>query len=193
LPPEPQWNSFLAPAGPRLGLCRTVVFSLFCFLFSVLTGCGYRVAGRASALPKEWKTIAVPALENRTMRFQIEQRLTEALVRELLARTRYRVVPEESSADAVLRGEVTQIESNAVLFDAATGRATVLLVTVQIKVRLADRLSGKAHYQNDNFVFREQYEISTDINSFFEEQQPALDRLARDFAARLVSALLENF
>jgi len=49
------------------------------------------------------------------------------------------------------------------------------------------------HFQNDDFVFREQYEVSTDVSSFFEEQQPALDRMARDFAARLVSALLENF
>src|SRR2546425_8863517 len=39
-------------------------------------------------------------------------------------------------------------------------------------------------YQNDNFLFRERYEVSTDVPSFFEEQDPALDRLARDFAAK---------
>jgi len=48
-------------------------------------------------------------------------------------------------------------------------------------------------YRNDNFLFRNEYEISTDLNSFFEEQDPALDRLARDFASRLVSSILENF
>ena len=167
--------------------------SMVVLLFSMLAGCGYHVAGRGSQLPAEWKTLAVPALENKTTRYRIEQRLTEALVRELLARTKFRVVPEESSADAVLRGEVTRVETSAVLFDAATGRATAMVVTVQLKVRLTDRATGKVHYQNDNFVFREQYEVSTDVSSFFEEQQPALDRLARDFAARLVSALLENF
>jgi hypothetical protein len=155
--------------------------------------CGYRVAGRGTSLPAEWKTIAVPALQNRSSRYRIEQRLTEALVRELLARTRFRIVPEESAADAVLHGEVTRVESNAVLFDAATGRATTFLVTVHLSVRLVDRASRKVHWQNDDYVFREQYEISTDIASFFEEESPALDRLARDFAARLVSALLENF
>jgi hypothetical protein len=31
------------------------------------------------------------------------------------------------------------------------------------------------------------------VKSFFEEQSPALDRLAQDFAARLVSAILEKF
>jgi hypothetical protein len=151
------------------------------------------VAGRGTNLPKEWKVLAVRALENRTTRFRIEQRLTEALVRELIARTSYRVIADESSADAVLGGEVTSIESNAVLFDAATGRPTTLLVTVRLKIQLTDRASGKSYYRNDDFLFREQYEISIDTKSFFEEQQPALDRLAREFAARLVSAILEGF
>jgi hypothetical protein len=42
-------------------------------------------------------------------------------------------------------------------------------------------------------VFRNEYEISTDLKSFFEEQDPALDRLAQDFAARLVAAVRENY
>jgi len=199
LPPETQTEQ-RGFAAQRWPLPRTsklagviFLFSIFSFLFSGLTSCGYHVAGRGSELPAEWKTLAVPALENHTTRYRIEQRMTEALVRELLARTKYRVVPEETAADAVLRGDVVRVESNAVLFDAATGRATAMVVTVHMKVRLTDRASGKVHFQNDDFVFREQYEVSTDVSSFFEEQQPALDRMARDFAARLVSALLENF
>ena len=155
--------------------------------------CGYHVAGRGSRLPAAWKTIAVPALENHTSRYRIEQRLTEALVRELLARTSYRVVPDPGAADAVLRGEVLAVEAVPALFDAATGRATTMQITVRLRVSLADRPSGKSVFRNDNFVFREQYEISTDVASFFEEQEPALGRLARDFAATLVSALLETF
>ena len=198
MPPETQTEQRgIAAQRCRLLHARNAVgvlfFSIFSLLFSGLASCGYHVAGRGTALPAEWKTLAVPALENRTTRYRLEQRLTEALVRELLARTKYRLVAEETAADAVLHGEVTRVESNAVLFDAATGRATAMVVTVHLKVRLSDRASGKVHYQNDNFLFREQYEVSTDVGSFFEEQHPALDRLARDFAARLVSALLENF
>lgn len=159
----------------------------------LLGGCGYRVAGRGNRLPATLKTIAVPALENRTTRYRIEQRLTEAVVRELLARTSYRVVPDPSGADAVLRGEITGLESSAVIFDTVTGRATTMLVTVRAQVRLVERETRKTLYQNDNFVFREPYEISTNVASFFEEQDLALERLARDFSARLVAALLENF
>ncbi len=159
----------------------------------VLCGCGYHVSGRASRLPASLKTIAVPALDNRTSRYRLEQRLTSALVHELLARTSYRVVADPAAGDAVLRGEVTGLESSAVVFDNVTGRATTMLVTVRLKVRLEERGSKNVLYENDDFLFRERYEVSTDVPSFFEEQDPALDRLARDFAAKLVAALLENF
>ena len=177
----------------RNPLCSLRASAFLLSLSLVQAGCGYHVVGRTNRLPANVKTIAVPALENRTMRYRIEQRLTEALVHELLARTQYRVVSDPASADAVLRGEVTSLDSSAVVFDTATGRATTVLVTVRVKVRLEDRAAKTMLYQNDNFLFREPYEVSTDVASFFEEQDPALDRLARDFAAKLVAALLENF
>jgi len=158
-----------------------------------LSGCGYHVAGRASRLPANIKTIAVVTFENQTARYRIEQRLTQAVVREFLARTGYRIVSDPAAADAVLRGQVTGIETAAVLFDAATGRATTMLVTVHLKVSLEDSVTKAILYRNDNFLFRQPYEISTDVPSFFEEQDPALGRLARDFAATLVSTILENF
>jgi outer membrane lipopolysaccharide assembly protein LptE/RlpB len=162
-------------------------------LAGLAAGCGYHVAGRAARLPAGWKTIAVPALVNRTHRYRIEQRLTQAVIHELLARTSYRIVQNERSADAVLRGEVTSIDANAVLFDTQTGRATTMLVTLHVKAELIDRQSNRVVYQNPDFVFRDEYQISADPKSFFEEEDPALDRMARDFAASLVSAILENF
>jgi hypothetical protein len=62
-----------------------------------------------------------------------------------------------------------------------------------MKVNLQDRASGNILYQNDNLLFREPYEISTDIPSFFQEEGPALDRMARDLAGRLVADMLEKF
>ena len=157
------------------------------------SGCGYHVAGRAARLPESWKTIAVPALVNKTPRYRIEQHLTDATIRELLARTSYRIIQDESAADAVLRGEVIAIEASPVIFDPVSGQVTTLVITVRTSVRLVDRVTQKVVYQNDNFVFREEYQVTTDVKSFFEEQNPALLRLARDFAARLVSGILENF
>jgi hypothetical protein len=150
--------------------------------------------------------IAVPALVNRTNRYRVEQRMTEAVVREFLARTKYRIVSTEDSADAVLRGEITSLEATPAVFDTTptnstsnpnlnttTARATTMLVSVHLKVRLEERETKRILYQNDNYLFREPYEISTDPSKFFDEQSPALDRMSRDFASRLVADILENF
>src|SRR5580692_12665145 len=156
-------------------------------------GCGYHVAGRSDSLPKSIHVIAVPALENKTSSYRIEQRLTSATIHEFLAKTSYRVVSDPANGDAVLRGKVLSLEAVPLLFDTASGRATTMLVTVKCEVTFTESATQKVLYHNDNFVFRNEYEISTDLKSFFEEQDPALDRLAQDFAVRLVAAVRENY
>jgi outer membrane lipopolysaccharide assembly protein LptE/RlpB len=160
---------------------------------AIACGCGYHVAGRSDSLPKTIHVIAVPALENKTTSYRIEQRLTTATVHEFLAKTSYRVVSDPANGDAVLRGKVLSLEAVPLLFDTATGRATTMLVTVKCEITFEERETGKILYHTDNFLFRNEYEISTDVKSFFEEQDPALDRLAQDFAARLVAAVTENY
>lgn len=180
-----------------------------CAVFSVisvlLSGCGYHVAGRSNSLPKSIHVIAVPALENKTTNYRIEQRLTAATVHEFLSKTPYRVVSNPADGDAVLRGKVLSLEAVPLLFDTTTGRATTMLVTVKCEVSFEERDTGKVLYHTDNFVFRNEYEIPNVVNpsggqvngatlaGFFEEQDPALDRLAQDFAARLVAAVIENY
>jgi outer membrane lipopolysaccharide assembly protein LptE/RlpB len=158
-----------------------------------VAGCGYHLAGHSTALPKNIHVIAVPALENKTNSYRLEQKLTAATVHEFLAKTSYRVVSNPEEGDAVLRGKVLTLEAVPLLFDTTTGRATTMLVTVKCEVTFTESATQKVLYHNDNFVFRNEYEISTDLKSFFEEQDPALDRLAQDFAVRLVAAVRENY
>jgi hypothetical protein len=92
-----------------------------------------------------------------------------------------------------LHGEVLTIETNPMIFNAITGQVTMMLVTVHTKVLLVDNKTQKVVYKNDDIVFREEYQISTDAREFFEEQDPALERLARDLAAQIVSNVVETF
>jgi outer membrane lipopolysaccharide assembly protein LptE/RlpB len=160
---------------------------------SLSLGCGYHVANRTDALPKSIHTIAVPAMENATTSYRIEQKLTSATVHEFLAVTPYKITSEPGSADAILRGKVLTLEAVPLLFDTRSGAATTMLVTVGCEVTLTQADTQKVLYHTDKFVFRSEYEISTDVKSFFEEQDPALDRLAKDFAQRLVASVTENF
>ena len=169
-------------------------------LFALVSGgCGYHVAGHYAALPKSIHTIAVPALENQTSTYRVEQRLTEATVHEFLAKTPYRIVSNANDGDAVLRGKVVSIEMLPLIFQntttatTTTTRATTMLITMKCEVTLEDRETGKVLYHSDNFVFRNEYELSTDVPSFFDERDPAYLRMAADFASRLVAAVTENY
>jgi outer membrane lipopolysaccharide assembly protein LptE/RlpB len=175
------------------GIDRRALALVLWLIALTIAGCGYHVAGRAAQLPSEWKDIAVPAFTNDTTHYRIEQRFTQAVIRELITRTKYRVVQDTQNADAVFHGEVVSIETSPVLFEATTGEVTTMLVTVHVKIQLVDTKTQKPVYQNDDMVFRNEYQISSDVKSFFEEQDPALDRMSRDLATRLVSDVLENF
>jgi outer membrane lipopolysaccharide assembly protein LptE/RlpB len=158
-----------------------------------LAACGYHVAGLSSNLPGDWQTIAIPAFKNDTTRYRIEQRMTGAVIHEFLERTKYRIVQNPATADAVLHGEVVSVDATPMLFNATTGEVTTMLVTVHAKVALIDTKTQKAVYHVDDMVFRQEYQISTDVHSFFQEQDPALDRMSRDFASKLVANVLEGF
>ena len=157
------------------------------------SGCGYHVVGHESTLPEGWKEIAIPALKNNTTQYRIEQVFTQAIVREFISRTKYRVVQNEAEADAVLHGEVLSIETTPLLFDATTGEVTTMLVTVRVKVDLIDNKTKAPVYENKDMVFRQEYQISSNVQSFFQEESPALERMSHDLAAQIVSNVMENF
>jgi outer membrane lipopolysaccharide assembly protein LptE/RlpB len=158
-----------------------------------LTGCGYHTAGKVSTLPTHIQVLAVPTFENHTHSYRVEQVMTAAVVRELTTRTQYKIENENDvAADATLKGEVLQTISSPVTYDSVTGRASSSLVTVVMKVSLVDK-KGKVLFENPNYTFREEYQISRELSSFFDEESPALDRLSREMARSLVSNILEGF
>jgi len=156
-------------------------------------GCGYHTAGRNVTIPDSVRTIAIPAFANDTQTYKIEQMLTFAVVHEMIARTHYHVISRaDDDTDATLRGTVLATYTTPLTYDSQTGRAASVLVVVNMRVSLTDK-QGKVLYQNPSYLFREQYEVSRDLNSFFEEDSPAFERLSRDFARTLVSNILEGF
>jgi outer membrane lipopolysaccharide assembly protein LptE/RlpB len=169
-----------------------VFLSLVTFLLATW-GCGYHTAGHVVTLPEGVKTLAIPAFVNQSQTFRIEQTLTSAVVHEFTTRTHYQILNEANeAADATLRGTVLTTTASPLTYDSKTGRADSILVVVSMRVSLTDR-QGKVLFQNPAYVFREQYQVSQEPSSFFEEDSPAMGRLSRDFAQTLVSSVLEGF
>ena len=168
-----------------------LLLSAYCLLF--FPACGYHVAGQATRITPDVKTIAVPPFKNLSSTFRIEQQVTAAVTREFLERTHYRILPNPGDADAVLKGTIKEVRARAITFDVNTGLATSLQVQVTADVKLEDVHSHKLLFSNSNYVFHEEYQVSETPSALFEEDKPALDRLAHDLARTLVTDILENF
>jgi outer membrane lipopolysaccharide assembly protein LptE/RlpB len=184
-----QGNGAVKCAWPLALLTRSC---LTCIVL-VLSACGYHTAGKGNILPDHVKTIAIPAFVNETQSYKLEQMLTGAVVREFTTRANYRVIPNaDDDTDAILRGTVLSAATAPSTYDANTGRVASVLVTVNMKVALTGR-DGKVLYANEQYQFREQYQVAQGFASFFQEDSPALQRLSQDFARTLVSNILEGF
>jgi outer membrane lipopolysaccharide assembly protein LptE/RlpB len=160
----------------------------------LLAGCGYHTANHASIkLPSGIDTIAVPIFINKTNSYRAEQVLTEAVVREFTGRSPYKVLPkDDGTADAVLHGTVVTTNVYPLTYDSQTGRQSSAIVQINMSVKLVDK-HGKTLFENPNYSFREQYQVSREVTSFFDESPPAVERLSRDFARTLVAEILEGF
>jgi hypothetical protein len=140
-------------------------------------------------LPSRIKTVAVPAFQNNALRYKIESRFTEAVVNELIHRGRgLRVQGQREGADAVIEGVIKSFNYGGVLLD-DKGRARIFEVTIEAAVTVRDQTANRVLYDNQNFVFRGEYEFANDPRNFFNEEDPAVQRMARNFAESIVSTL----
>lgn len=159
----------------------------------LLSSCAYRFAATDTALPKTIHTIAIPSFANLSTRYKLTDQLPELISREFLTRTRYKVVPDVDTADAILRGAIISYTFYPTIFDPANGRAAYAELHVLLTVSLTERATGKVLFNRPNFDVRETYQISPQATQYFEESDPALKRAGEQVARSVVSAVLENF
>jgi len=164
-------------------------FVVIACLTLMTSGCGYRLAGK-KLNNGEGRTIAVPTFANRTTTYRIEQRLTEAVRREFIRRTRFTVVPAETG-DVVVAGEVLNFAAVPIIFN-EQGRGSSYSILVDLNVRLTDTQTGAVLFQNDRWTFRDVFELAQFSAEFVPEDTPAMDRLARRFASSLVASVLRS-
>jgi outer membrane lipopolysaccharide assembly protein LptE/RlpB len=173
---------------------KTVRLRLFAATTSLLllTACGYHTVGAATHIPAGVRTIAVPAFATRAQAFHTEFAFTQAVIRELNTRTKYQVLNKDTDADATLRGTILSESASPLTYDSTSGQTSSYLITITARVILTAR-DGHILYQNDALPFREQYQSTQDTTSFIQEDSPAVQRVARDFAQAIVAAILESY
>jgi hypothetical protein len=189
---EPLWRTKLSGAETlMIRVLRPISLITILLFVSGFTEC-YKPVTK-SQLPPHIKTVAVPAFQNNALRFKIEHRFTEAVMKELIHRGHgLRVQSEREGADAVIDGVVKTFGFSGVLLD-DKGRARIFEVTITAAVTVRDQHENRVLYDNQNFVFRGEFEFANDPRNFFNEEDPAVMRISRSFAESIVSTLVNGF
>ena len=156
-------------------------------------GCGYHVGGKADMMPKTVQTIAIPAFATLSTQYRLPDMLAQDIGREFSSRSRFTVVHDPTEADAVLRGTINSTFVYPQIYDPGSGKATSVGVSVNLTVNLVERRTGKMLYQHGNWALNQNYQVAVDPHQFFDESNPALERLSANVAHDLVSSVLENF
>ena len=174
-------------------MTKLLRISLFILMLAFVSGFAecYKPVTK-NQLPARIKTVAVPAfqMESQALRYKVESRFTDAVMRELVHRGRgLRVQGEREGADAVIEGVIKSFNFAGVLLD-DKGRARIFEVTIAAAVTVRDQTENRVLYDNQNFVFRGEYEFASDPRSFFNEEDPAILRMSRSFAESIVSTLI---
>jgi hypothetical protein len=89
-----------------------------------------------------------------------------------------------------MSGEVLGYGSTPTVFNG--GRASQYAISVQMKVIVTDISTGKVLFRNDNWDFRDSFQLSQAAGDFVPEDPAALERLADRFASSLVASLLHQ-
>ena len=154
--------------------------------------CGYKRAGQGNSLPANIKTIAIPIFQNSQLEYRVEQRFTQAVIDEVLKRARaLRIVNSQDNADAVLNGNIRSFRTVGSILD-DRGRTRVWDVRIIVSVVVRDLKTHKIIFENQRMTFEGEYKLSDDPQSYFNEQNPAVDRIAKEFAQAIVSTIMEG-
>ena len=164
-------------------------------LAAILPPCGYGLVGRGGGFDPSIKRIGVPLFKDPTGRSNLDQKITQKVIEELLKRGKVDVVQTIDGVDAIVDGEIVTYQVTPVGFSGERGSTTAsrYAITLTAKVKYYKPGVSEPIWQNDAFSFRDEYDLGSDATSFFDREDQGVDRLALAFARSLVAAMLEAF
>ena len=167
---------------------KILVLFLICL---VLSQCGYHLSGTGSFLPEHIQEIHIPMFKNLTTRFQLDLKLTQAVIDEIVARGKIEISGDPTAADAILVGEISSFKAIPIAFgvEATADRYNIIVLT---KIVMRDLVNNKIIYSNPNFSYQYEYQVPEGAD-FESVESEVLDKLAERFARSLVITMLEGF
>lgn len=132
-----------------------------------------------SAFPAEITTVAVPILANETFDREIGFQVTQALIREIEAKTPYRVA-DQARADSILTGRVRSVQLRQLSKSPQTGLGQEVVVEVTIDFEWRDLARDVPLVSRTQFTGHGLFSPSQPVGERIDlGRQAAVERLAR--------------
>ncbi len=162
-------------------------------------GCGYALQGRGITTDPSIKKIGVPLFKDESGQPGLDTLVTAAVIEELLKRGRFTVVQDATGVDAVVEGDILTYLTTPVGFSSndSGGQSTTLAnrYTTRMVAKVVYRKIGVTEplWESDSLEQKDELDLGTTPQTYLDREQESMQRLARDFARALVSAMLEAF
>lgn len=162
-------------------------------------GCGYALTGRGISIPDHIRVISVPPFQNLSSTPEVDQVITTAVQQEFQGRGRFRTISDDTGGDAILRGAISNVRSEAIAFDPVSQQATRLVIVVTMNVEFVDlKDNKKVLWSRNGWRAQEEYDISagvivSDPSALFRQDTNAMFRLAKTVSRSLVTSILDAF
>jgi hypothetical protein len=157
---------------------------------SLFYSCGYRLAGTGRQIPDHIHTIVIKNFVNKTTRYQAEQFVTFAVRDEFIRRSSLKLVENITQGDSLLEGEIVGFDVVPMSYSDSAS-ANLYRVIITLDVRFIDLETDQIIFESRRLNFSDSYEI--DSGDFFSQETRAIQKISKDFAASIVSTILENF
>jgi hypothetical protein len=159
--------------------------------------CGYALVGRGTAVDPTIKVVGVPLFEDRTGRPDLDRKVTDMVIEELLKRGRFDVINQEAGADAVVKGQIQSYRAVPIGFseeDQNPDRteASRYAISLTANVVYSKRGVKLPIWQNPSFRTTDEWDVGDPAN-FFDREEQGIDRLVKEFAREVVAAMMEAF
>jgi hypothetical protein len=151
----------------------------------LLAGCGY---SSKSLYTTAYKTVHVSIFDNKTFRKEVEFRLTEAVDKNIEARTPYKLSSDKKYADTILTATIVDIQELPLSrrYQTNLPRETQIVITVDFSWR--DAKTGRQLVQEKAF-----HRGATEIPELGERIGDAQQLAIEELAYAIVSQMQKDF
>jgi hypothetical protein len=155
---------------------------------ALVCSCGYSTS--AGVLPTHLKTVAIPAFENTTTEYALQQEITDAVIKEFVSNNSLKVV-DERSASAVIRGRIVEYR-NSVFGISAVDRAEEYRITIGVAVTFKDLVKNREIWNDEHLVKSANYYVNPvpgdSARTEVDGRKRAIEMIADEILSRSVQS-----